>query len=333
MAQSSIDGKDNILASIYWGTDQNDCLMFFKENAQLSCSLVINGDNYFHTTEVALNATVKHSQSRKVLEENKINKHTLEQKFRGHFLNRDLAQKIVVEHTVCDQSSILRNKWKNVAYIALSSESHNSMIPSAKRTFHGNDLISRFKLEKYLSVIITDEPIPHLKDKIPQFIVPNSLAFAYEYASYQMRNYKGKFCTITGSAGKSSTRLILSHLLSSKGKVFENFGNSNSHYSTFSLSQEISNRYDFILFEASVASMNRLGYGNCAYMWRADVAIVTSIGSAHAVSGIERNLMIKEQLFQGVKNNGHVVINKDRKRAFRKFDSKSRITKFENIIL
>jgi len=310
-AQSSLDGKNNILASIFWGTNQNDCLVFYKKAGVLTCSLVINGKDYLHTTRLALDMFQPSEELSTGKEKVDTHKQWLEQTFDGYFLNEKLAENLVIEHTVFDPHPINRRGWKNVAFIALSEKSFKAMIPSTKRNFHGNEMISRYKIEDRLSVIITDKPIPRLRNTIPQFIVSDSLAFAYQYATYQMENYHGKFCTITGSAGKSSTRLILSHLLSSKGETFGNIGNANLHFPTLELSLEINDQYDFILFEAAVGSMNRLGYGNNAYFWQTDVVIMTSFGSAHANGGIERNLMVKEQLFHSVKEGGYVVINKD----------------------
>lgn len=310
-AQSQLDGKDGVIASIYWGTNQSDCLMFYKKENQITCSLVINGKNLLHTTELALNPSPDYVEPEIKLKDTSTFKECLETNFKGYFLNEKIAEGIVVDHTVCDQSSIVREKWKDVAYIAFSAESFKAMIPKSKRDFHGNELIAKYKIEKNISVIITDKPIPQLRNQIPQFIVPNSFTFAYEYACYQIENYNGNFCAITGSAGKSSTRLMLTHLLKDSGKSFGNFGNANLHYSTFSLTLEVNNHYDQILLEAAVGSMNRWGYGNNAYLWKADVVIVTSFGSAHALSTIEGNLRVKKHLFHGVKENGSVVINKD----------------------
>lgn len=319
-AQSSLDGKNDVIASIFWGTDQSDCLLFYKNEDQLTCSLVINGKNYLHTAGLAMNGAAALTESTIKSKIEGTFKQCLEENFDGYFLNEEIAENIVVEHTVCDQSSIVRENWKNVAYISFSAESYKALLPRSQRKIHGNEIIANFNIEDNISVIITDEPIPYLKDKIPQFIVPNTFTFAYEYASYQMTHYHGKFCTITGSAGKSSTRLMLAHLLCNSGKSFGNFGNSNLHYSTFSLTLEMNDQYESILFEAAVGAMNRWGYGNNAYLWQADVAIVTSFGSAHALSGIEGNLRVKEHLFLGVKENGYVVINKDiEEKYLRKF--------------
>lgn len=104
---------------------------------------------------------------------------------------------------------------------------------------------------------------------------------------------------------------MLSHLLKDEGNVLENISNANLHYPTFSLSMDISKNYDFLVIEGAASSMNTLAYGNNSYLWRPDVAIITSFGSAHAATGIERNLRVKSQIFFGVKPGGFAVINGD----------------------
>ncbi|MGG5333227.1 Mur ligase family protein [Enterococcus sp. AZ163] len=310
-AQSQLGDQAGVLGSIFWGTDQSDCLVFKKEADQRICTLVINGKDYNHTADLAMQPESAPKEYLVEKEPNLPHKQWLEQTFEGYFLNDERGANLVIDHTVCDPTLTLRNNWQNVAYIALSAESYRAIIPKAKRDFHGNEIILRYKVEKHLSIIITDEPILKLKDTIPQFIVPNSLTFAYHYAAYQMWNYHGKFCALTGSVGKSSTRLIMEHLLKDEGTILANMGNANLHYPTFSLSVEINDNYDFVLFEAAGACMNRLGYGNNAFIWQTDVVIIPSFGSAHVVDGVENNLCKKKELFFSVKENGYVVINKD----------------------
>ncbi|MGL9727574.1 Mur ligase family protein [Enterococcus sp. DIV0756] len=310
-AQSQLESQKDIIASIFWGTNQSDCFVFYKENRELTCSLVINGENYSHSAGLAMNPEFAPKEYLVKKDETISHKQWLEQTFEGYFLNDKLGEDLVIEHTVCDPTLTLRNNWKNVAYISLSAESYRAIIPKAKRDFHGNEIILKYKVEEHLSVIVTDEPILSLKDEVPQFIVPNSLTFAYHYAAYQMGNYHGKFCALTGSVGKSSTRLILEHLLKNEGNILANMGNANLHYPTFSLSVEINDQYDTILFEAAGACMNRLGYGNNAFIWKTDVVVIPSFGSAHVVDGVENNLCKKKELFFSVKEDGYVIINKD----------------------
>ncbi|MBO0458487.1 hypothetical protein JZO77_17270 [Enterococcus hulanensis] len=312
--QGLLGEKENIFSSIFWGTDQNDCLIFIENGDQFECSLVINGKNVEATSQLAIRPDSE-SNNTELLQlkmgDSLTYKDWLMQGFDGYFLNERIIDEIEISHVSMDESYILRSSWDKVAFISLSAANVRSLIPGSRKTIHVNEQIEQSKLLDRISLIVTNEPILELKNKIPQYIVPDSLRFAYQYASYISEIYSGKFITITGSAGKSSTRLMLSHLLKDSGKIFENYGNANLHYPTFGLSLEINDAYDFILFEAAGASMNLFSYGNNAYIWQSNVAIITSIGTAHAVDGIERNVFVKKQIFFGVKEGGYAVINGD----------------------
>lgn len=311
-AQDHHTEHETIASSIYWGTDRNNCLLFLDKGEELEGLLVINGETQDEATELALGITKVKSYEPLLEPSNELPyKDWLIQRFDGYFLNEQLTAGIEVQHVSMDESYIRHSHWKKVAYISLSASNFRSLVPGSKRTFHVNEQIKKSSLLEGITLIITDTPIEELRNKIPQYIVPDSLLFAYQYASYMSEVYQGKFIPITGSAGKSSTRLMLSHLLKDTGKVFENYGNVNLHYPTFGLSLEINNTYDFAFFEAAGATMNALSYGNNAYIWQANVAIITSFGTAHAADGIDRNLFVKKQLFFSVKEGGYAVINGD----------------------
>nr|WP_242551156.1 Mur ligase family protein [Enterococcus hulanensis] len=307
---------NTIISSIFWGTKQNDGFLFKKNGQIIECSLVINGDSIEDTVQTALNEIeIDDEFLSHQLEEEKRNvpfNEWLSSNFEGYFLNEKLLKKpLEVNHMALDMPMVEIRGMENVGIVSLKAEHYRSLIPYTSRNIHSNTAIMNSKSKNRISLIITDEPIVELQETIPQFIVPETLQFCHDYISYMREIYKGKLIGITGSAGKSSTRLMMSHLLKDEGSVWENYSNANLHYPTFSLSMEISNNYDFIVFEGAAAAMNSLGYGNNAYLWRPDVAIITSFGSAHAATGIERNLRVKKQLFYGVKEGGYAVINGD----------------------
>jgi hypothetical protein len=56
--QSFMDLKGDAIASIFWGDQQSDALIFREVSGQLVCSLVINSQNYIQTVELALLTTL-----------------------------------------------------------------------------------------------------------------------------------------------------------------------------------------------------------------------------------------------------------------------------------
>lgn len=316
-----LEDHPSVLSSIFWGADQNEGFIFKRNNQRLECSLVINGENAADVVRFALDAREKNSALPiRDLEESRNSESFsdwLKQSFQGYFLNEEITKDMKkVAHVIQDLSMIDIRGLDNVAVVSLSAAHYRSMITYTKRSIHSNELLEKTAQKEKISLIITDEPIPALRNTIPQFIVPDSLLFSYEYLSYMSEIYKGKAIGITGSAGKSSTRLMLSHLLGDVGNVLENLSNANMHYPTFSLSLGMTNDLDFIVYEGAASSMNSLAYGNNGYFWRPDVAIIPSFGSAHAGTGIRRNLGVKKQLFYGVKEGGYAVINGDMPKTY-----------------
>ncbi|MDT2661978.1 Mur ligase family protein [Enterococcus hulanensis] len=304
-----------ILSSIFWGTNQSECLIFKEEKGKLECFLVINGKNEKAVVDIASNNDfyLDENEYTSFLDVGKDIKYKdwLVKNFDGYFLNKKIIEDLEVDHVTLDESYMRAGKWNKVAFIALSAPNYRSLIPSTRQNIHKNEILKKSQLLDNVSLIVTDRPINELKDRIPQFIVPDSLFFAYQYASYMSEIYNGKFIAITGSVGKSSTRLMLRHLLQETDKIHENYRYTNLHYPTFGLGLEINNNYDISIFECAGAAMNVISYGNNSYLWRANVAIITAIGSAHALTGIERNMFIKKQIFYGVKEGGYAVINGD----------------------
>lgn len=54
LPQSITDLKGTTIASIYWGTDKSECLLFREVDGKLCCSVVINSRHYIHATEMGL---------------------------------------------------------------------------------------------------------------------------------------------------------------------------------------------------------------------------------------------------------------------------------------
>ena len=175
---------------------------------------------------------------------------------------------------------------------------------------HRNNELLALKLPNQIGLIVTDTPIEEYRGLVPQYIVKNSLLAASRLGDYLAESYEGKMITITGSAGKTSVRLLLESLLREE-KILSNNGNSNVHVPLLELSLNLNQKPALSIFEVSLGGMNHFAYGNEAYRLRSDVAILTSFGAAHSSQGIDYNLYRKADIFLSVKNGGTGIINGD----------------------
>lgn len=98
-------------------------------------------------------------------------------------------------------------------------------------------------------------------------------------AKYIRSKYKGKVIAITGSNGKTTTKELLSYILSSKYKVLKNIGTSNNHIGVPSTILKLDNSYDYLVLELGSNHIGEIKY--LSNIVNPDIAIITNIGLSH----------------------------------------------------
>lgn len=141
--------------------------------------------------------------------------------------------------------------------------------------------------------------------------VENTNQALINLANYKRAKSKAKFIGITGSVGKTSTKEIISFLLSDIGSTFSNKGNYNNHIgvplSLCSLSQD---------HEYSVNEMGMSAKGEISYLTnlvKPDIAIITKIAPAHLefFDSVRDICLAKSEIFDSVKPDAIAILNRD----------------------
>ncbi|WP_404803346.1 Mur ligase family protein [Mammaliicoccus sciuri] len=192
------------------------------------------------------------------------------------------------------------------AFFSISSNSWSKFLGRKSKLTDGNKQIN--KNIKNIGLIITEEYIEGLNFKIPQIIVENSIEALKTLAVTIRENYKNPIVAITGSMGKSSTRLMVAQALKNY-KVLENRANSNTRSAVLLQMCKLASNPDFAIFEVSLNALNNRG--NFSLILKPDIAIVTGIGSAHlSTIGSEVDIAtFKSRIFYGLKDSGIAIIN------------------------
>lgn len=194
------------------------------------------------------------------------------------------------------------------AFFSISSDSWKKFLKRESKLKDGNKQLN--KKIKNIGLIITEEYIDDLVFKIPQIVVEDSIEAMKMLAVTIRKEFKNPIVAITGSMGKSSTRLMLSESL--KGyKVLENRANSNTRIAVLLQMCKLASNPDFAIFEVSLNALNNRG--NFSLILKPDIAIITGIGSAH-LSTLKSEADIahfKSRIFYGLTENGVAIINKD----------------------
>lgn len=199
-------------------------------------------------------------------------------------------------------------KNKKTAYFSPNKETWARELGRNKNALDGNDLVDRQNEE--IGLIITERYISDLKFSVPQIIVEDSVQAFKKLAIYIRNQYKNPVIAITGSMGKSSTRMLTTSLLSDFD-VLENRGNNNVRSAVYNNMLKLIKNPDFAVIETSLNAINYLE--NTAIYLKPDIAIITGIGEAHfsTFKSVKDIAKIKTRIFEGLADNGVAIINND----------------------
>ena len=144
-------------------------------------------------------------------------------------------------------------------------------------------------------VIITD--INYNNDNIYVIKVKDTIKVLGIIAKYIRSKYNGTIIGITGSNGKTTTKELLTYILSTKYKVLYTKGSLNNHIGVPSTLLELDNTYDYAVLELGSNHMGEIKY--LSDIAKPNISIITNIGYSHIGNFKNINNTLKEKLSIG----------------------------------
>lgn len=122
---------------------------------------------------------------------------------------------------------------------------------------------------------------------------------------------RGKIIAITGSFGKTSTKEILRLALSAVGKTYADQGLANTRWGVPLALACLPRKADYGIFEMGLTREGDLAA--LSMLARPDIAVVTTIEPRplESFSSIEAIVDAQTEIFQGMNENGTVILNRD----------------------
>ncbi|NNE26611.1 MAG: UDP-N-acetylmuramoyl-tripeptide--D-alanyl-D-alanine ligase [Saprospiraceae bacterium] len=153
-------------------------------------------------------------------------------------------------------------------------------------------------IDKGARHVVIDNPDYEVEGKT--YLVHDSLEFLQALARHHRRQFKVPVMALTGSNGKTTTKELLTAVLSTRFKVYATKGNYNNHIGVPLTLLEIQDDAEFILIE-----MGANHIGDIAFLCRIaepDFGLITNIGSAHIEGfGSQEGILIgKTELYRWV---------------------------------
>ncbi len=182
-------------------------------------------------------------------------------------------------------------------------------IPLIGEKFDGHDYIEQcFKAGA--SVCLTSKPIPEVAG-CSAVLVDDTAKALRDLAAWHRKKFDIPVVGISGSVGKTSTKDMVSCVLSQKYSVLKTQGNFNNEIGLPLTVLNIDSSH-----ETAVIEMGMSGFGEISRLTsiaRPDIAIITNIGVSHIekLGSQEGILKAKLEILEGLHKDGLVVLNGD----------------------
>lgn len=217
-----------------------------------------------------------------------------------------------------NSESFFTNKDFNIFNVAIDSREvkYGSLFFALKGENHDGHAFIKSAITSGAICIIAEYIPENVKELINEqniniIIVKSSIEALSRLAKYNRSKIKAKVIGITGNIGKTSTRELISNIMSGFYKTFSSSKNYNNH---IGLPYTIANtplNTDILVLEMG---MNHIGeIENLTNIAKPDIAIITTIAPAHIETMIDANTVVKAkaEIFKGMSKNGIVILNQE----------------------
>ena len=189
-----------------------------------------------------------------------------------------------------------RSIKKGQVYIAIEGQN-----------FDGHDFIEDAEIKGASALIVSRE----ISSSLPFIIVHNTLDFMETIAFHNRSSFNGNVIGITGTNGKTTSKQILSSLLSQIHKTHKTDGNKNNHIGVPFSMLNMENLYKSSVLELGTSQVGEIK--NLTNLVKPNIAAITNVSSGH-LQGLRDTDSIADEkgdILEFYDSNGIAVLPRD----------------------
>lgn len=150
-----------------------------------------------------------------------------------------------------------------------------------------------------------------LPEDLPLLVVNDTLLALGQSAQWNRNKFTGPLIAITGSAGKTSVKSMVSHMMKLLGDCWATPGNFNNHVGAPLTLLGLEPQHKSAVIELGASAEGEIAY--TAQFAQPDVAIITNVSGAHleGFGNIETIMRTKGEIIDALSADGCAVLNAD----------------------
>lgn len=195
-----------------------------------------------------------------------------------------------------------------VSHLHRIKEKHTLIFLKKRKAFHID------KVKRYSPyVIVTDKSDEELKDieAAGMIRVQNADDAFWAFTRYYRQSFELPIVAVTGTCGKTTTKEMLSHLLSPTHSIQSTVRSRNATRKSFQYLMGIDENTDAAVFETGLNGPGNLHY-HCK-VFQPTIGIITTIGVDHLdkCKTLDGYIKAKSEIVSGVRKGGTLILNSE----------------------
>lgn len=177
--------------------------------------------------------------------------------------------------------------------------------------FDGHDFVQSALEKGAVAAVVRSDQLRCFDDKSRLLAVDDTLAALQKLATAVRKVWGKPLVGVTGSAGKTTTKDAIAHVLASRFRVLKSEGNFNNHFGLPLMLLKLEPEHDVAVIEMGMSHAGEITA--LAKIAQPEIGVVTNVAPVHleffdSLAGIAR---AKYELIESLPANGTAVLNAD----------------------